>query len=52
MHVQESLANTYLGYMCILEIPVVLVMGYTLDHLKNRKTMAAVSSLAYIVILF
>lgn len=52
LHVQESLANTYLGYMCILEIPVVLVMGYTLDHLKNRKTMAAVSSLAYIVILF
>lgn len=47
---QES-ANNYLGYLCLIEIPVVFLIGAVLDRVKNRKNVAIFASLIYIPIL-
>lgn len=52
VHVDAEAANNYLGYMCMIEIPVVLVVGEILDRVRNRKSVAIISSVLYIPVLF
>lgn len=49
---EQAKANTYLGYMCILEIPVVFVVGAILDKVSNRKSIALIASILYIPVLW
>ena len=51
MHIDVEAANNYLGYMCMIEIPVVLVVGEILDKVKNRKSVAIIASVVYIPVL-
>lgn len=50
--VSESAANVYLGYMCIIEIPVVMIVGVILDHKNSKKLIAVLSATGYIILLF
>lgn len=49
--VVQDTANDYLGYLCIIEIPVVFVIGAILDRIKDRKSVAIISAALYIPIL-
>lgn len=49
--ISQNTANNYLGYLCLIEIPVVFVIGSLLDRVKNRKSVALIATILYIPIL-
>lgn len=50
--INEVLVNKYIGYMCVLEIPIVIVIGKILDKVPERKIVGLISCVLYMIILF
>lgn len=45
-------ANSYVGYVYMLEIPFVIIIGWILDKVKDRKRLGLILASLYAVILF
>lgn len=50
--INTELANNYVAYMCVLEIPIVIIIGRILDSVHNRKTIGIISCILYMFVLF